>query len=266
MKGYSLLLGIVALAACQPQNGQVQQLFSGKETQEVQVRQINFRHSETPYNFAVRGDYPVDGPTLLLRNVREWISESLGGTYAGELTDTTALCTHYAEAYLKAQEQEDSDFRAYLLEDSIECEQEYEFHLAWQNDSLVTFTLTTYQYSGGAHGGAYVGGATFRKSDGRRFGWDMLCQLPDNDVIKQGLKQFFQISTDEDLEQNLMLSDYHSMEYLPKPQTTPWLEQDGVHLIYQQYEIACYAAGMPQFTIPMDKAKDMLTATIQQCL
>lgn len=262
------LSSLLALAACKPQSGPMQQLFSNESSTALQVQALHYNRSELPYSFTIRGDYPTSGPTLLVRSVREWISESLGGTYQGELSDTTALCTYYAEQYMRSQDQEDADFRNYLLEDSIECVEEYEFNLAWQNDSLVTFTLSTYEYSGGAHGGSYVAGATFRKSDGRRFGWDMMHseEVDLNSILKEGLKQYFQITTDEELEQVLMLSDYHSLDYLPKPATDPWLDQDGVHLLYQQYEIAPYAEGMPQFSIPLDKAQPLLTATIQKCL
>ena len=45
------------------------------------------------------------------------------------------------------------------------------------------------------------------------------------------------------------------------PVTPPLFGKDGIIVTYQQYEIAAYAAGMPSFTIPYDKAKGMMNQT-----
>lgn len=40
-------------------------------------------------------------------------------------------------------------------------------------------------------------------------------------------------------------------EQIPFPKYEPYYTEDGVCFIYQQYEIACYAAGRPTFTLPV---------------
>ena len=46
---------------------------------------------------------------------------------------------------------------------------------------------------------------------------------------------------------------------LPLPATDPWLTKKGVSFIYQQYEIAPYAAGMPSFVLAYDDIRPYLT-------
>jgi hypothetical protein len=49
--------------------------------------------------------------------------------------------------------------------------------------------------------------------------------------------------------------------FLPLPQAAPYFTKDGITFVYAQYEIACYAAGMPTFTIPYNKIEGILTSS-----
>lgn len=40
-------------------------------------------------------------------------------------------------------------------------------------------------------------------------------------------------------------------EQIPFPAHEPYYTEDGACFIYQHYEIACYAAGRPMFTLPV---------------
>ncbi len=114
------------------------------------------------------------------------------------------------------------------------------------------------------HGSANT---TFRKSDGRRFGNEMLIRTGTEEfrtLIKDGLKQYFAENegkdiSDEELKEQL-ITDY-SVDFLPLPQFPPYLTEKGVGFTYQPYEIAPYAAGMPSFTIPYEKIKPYMTVT-----
>ena len=46
---------------------------------------------------------------------------------------------------------------------------------------------------------------------------------------------------------------------VPFPAWTPYPSEDGLVFTYQQYEIAAYAAGMPEFTIPFADLLQYLT-------
>ena len=58
---------------------------------------------------------------------------------------------------------------------------------------------------------------------------------------------------DEDMEiTQEELDNYLFLEtgVVPFPAWTPYPSEEGLVFTYQQYEIAAYAAGMPEFTIP----------------
>lgn len=216
---------------------------------------INYSRKSGMLNFAVKGVYPISGPEHLVTSIQKWMNEMLGGSYQGEMSDTTALLRHYAhETFAEF----DSETLSFLEDMGTETEHSIEFQCAYDTDSLLTMLFSIYSYSGGAHGGYMFCGTTFRKSDGHRYGWDIVREDASlSEEIKRGLKTYFEIRTDEELSDCLMLEASldtpPDVNRIPLPQSSPWLEADGLHFVYQQYEIACYAAGLPTFVIPSDR-------------
>lgn len=218
---------------------------------------------------SITAEYPTAGNRLLTNAIAEYISESLGGTYEGTMTCGDSLVTYYGKAATKKLADEAGEYRN---ENSVALACSHTFSKEHETDKYVTYTANSYSYMGGAHGLSVFSGATFRKSDGRRFGMEMLHDT-DKDafrlLLKDGLKEYFSengsdtdIKTDEDLK-NCLLTD-SGVDYLPLPQTAPYLTDKGVVFIYQAYEIAPYAAGLPTFTVPYDKIKPYLTVTAQR--
>ena len=111
---------------------------------------------------------------------------------------------------------------------------------------------------GGVHGGTSSVTCTFRKSDGRKFGNDILKDCYSEEftkTVKEGLKGYFEVTTDEELESSLLdVSVYN----IPLPKNPPYFSKTGLTFEYQQYEICPYAFGMPAFVIPYSKAKKFL--------
>ena len=145
-----------------------------------------------------------------------------------------------------------------------------------EDSTYVVFYDSEYSYIGGAHGGVFgFGGITFRFSDGsivKDF-------LKDNAVkdmqplLKKGLKEYFnenadeKITTDQQLMEQLMLPD-ESKGLIPLPACTPSPDEKGKGLVftYQQYEIACYAVGMPSFVLTWEELKPFLREDILEDL
>ena len=75
--------------------------------------------------------------------------------------------------------------------------------------------------------------------------------------IKRGLMEYFEARSIEELYDNLQLSDTKDV---PLPQHGLWIEDGKVVFQYQQYEIACYAAGLPGGSIDLKLiSPDMVT-------
>ena len=215
------------------------------------------------YDVSIQADYPVEGNQMLVRSVREWMNEQLGGSYSGELADTAALFAHYKSVLLDSLVGDTETVRE-LKEWGMTYERSMNFRRVWESDNLLTYTVNSYLFEGGNHGMNVFWGVTFRKSDGRHFDWDMVKGgLIPNDELITGLKAYFKVTTDEELAGSLLMYNF-TLKTLPMPSTAPWITEEGLNLVYQPYEIAPYAAGCVTITIPTTRAQELLTATVKQ--
>ena len=217
-------------------------------------------------------------------------SKPLIAKYNGDEKDAKSMLDYYSKAVsklLNSQAKEDYDERVkYWDEDTtLTEEQRKEFKegvTPWdysmdvtktsEDSTFVVFNDTEYAYIGGAHGGVFgFGGITFRFSDGsivKDFLKDNV--LKDmQPLLKKGLKEYFnenadeKIKTDQQLMEQLMLPE-ESKGLIPLPAWTPSPDEKGKGLVftYQQYEIACYAVGMPSFVLSWDELKPFLKEDI----
>ena len=149
---------------------------------------------------------------------------------------------------------------------------EYEFSRTKTADTLgyVVFQNLDYIYTGGAHGGMIGhGDMTFDRKTGERI------KFLDGDVtgamqplLVKGLISYFseygEQMTEESLMEHLML--WEEITQIPLPTWDPHPSADGLVFTYQQYEIASYADGMPNFTIPYEDVAPYLTPQAQKVL
>ena len=81
-------------------------------------------------------------------------------------------------------------------------------------------------------------------------------------MLKEGVRSYFaEFSEDPLTEEELseQLNGVDDINKIPLPQYAPYFSERGLEFIYQQYEIASYAVGMPSFCIPYDKVLPYLT-------
>lgn len=191
----------------------------------------------------------------------QWGEEEMTAQdYEGAITDGQALVEHYGRIGMEQMKAEIREAEADSLP-IFGVENALEVSILCQTDSLITLTSGYYIYTGGAHGGYNIEGATFSKADGRRLGWNVI-DLSKKDeliaLIREGLKEYFEVKTDTELDEMLQLFDdpdtpENEAATLPLPHTEPYLTEEGVTFVYQQYEISSYAAGLPTCVIPYDK-------------
>ena len=215
-------------------------------------------------------DFPEGGNATLVNAIREYISESLGstygggedeslqGSYSGDLADGEKMATYYFDLKVKEFTGMYNDMKQDGMPEVPELASNIKITKDYETDKVVTFFYNSYENGGGAHGGAVGSGMTFRKSDGRRIDWDLFTTVKMQSIIRNGLKEYFEVKTDDELAGCLTLNDSF---ILPMPVTPPLFGKEGIIVTYQQYEIASYAAGMPSFVIPYKKAKDMMNNT-----
>ncbi len=193
--------------------------------------------------------------------VMEQLNEALGGYYDGPIADADSLARYYLSHYLREMREARSDF-----DSDAPFERSLTVSPGYETPRLVTLDLQYYEYTGGAHGGTLSQGLSFRKSDGRQMGTNILSRLrsPEwDELAKKGLMEYFDVKTEEELQNCLLDVQLYA---LPLPQTEPSFQQNGLVFTYQQYEIAPYAAGMPSYVIPYDQLPPFLNATGRRLL
>ncbi len=210
-------------------------------------------------------EVPVSGPGPLVSAVRKWIDGRLGGSYGGKLTFDHAMILHYANAYF--QDCEDNGLFV-----GPGASTNVKVTVVANTDRFVSYVAEGYVYTGGAHGMPFMGGVTFVKDGGQTLGWDLFADTTGiTPLFREGVETYFASvygndSTGKHTEVDGLLFD-DARKSLPLPAAQPWLVDSGVAFVYGAYEIAPYAAGMPQATIPTktaekylsDKARELLT-------
>ncbi len=211
---------------------------------------------------------PKDTNSVLSKRIREWVNEQISNSeniiYQGNLAEGQRLTDFYGEAFKKELEStlEPPVFNGYRYT-------EISAYRGFENHKCITWLFTYSQYTGGAHGFVIIYGATFRKADGRRFGHDLLANNYDattklTPMMLSGLCEYFEA------DQETVVHDYTDSKItewqVALPKYGPWFTEGGVEFLYQQYEIAAYAAGMPSFTIPYAKMEGILSHAAAELL
>lgn len=215
--------------------------------------------------------YPTGGTnTLLVKEARKWIDEILDCTYErserykGDFADGQAMLDYYAERhkeYVYAEDlYDDTDFvPGGNYEDSI--------RVIAESDKYLTLFDDAYFFGAGAmHGVPMCYGVTLLKDNAQRVTWDMFTSSISRfqPIIKNGLRTYFQLGKNASLDEYIILVD--DINAIPLPACLPILTAEGVKFIYQPYEIASYASGIPAFTVPYETIKPLMKQELQKRL
>ena len=240
---------------------------------------------------AISVDYPTE-PNELSKNIRTILNEELANlylgnmngdqiekqeSYKGDLANGNLVIEKYCKdnfSYLKSQMKDlkDADPRA-------DANMSYDIRLnkEAETDSYVTYHCFSYVYLAGAHGSTFERSFNIVKATGKK-----LSQVVDTarvkdlqPILRKGVLSYLnQQSGNESQTENeeqitdAQLNDYLFIEngIIPLPSSSPYLAKDGVHFIYQQYEIGPYVMGLVSFTVPLEKIKPYLTGEAQKLL
>lgn len=239
---------------------------------------------------AISVDYPTE-PNELSKNIRAILNEELASlylgsmngdeiekqeNYKGDLANGNLVIEKYCKdnfAYLKSQMKDlkEADPRA-----NANMSYDIRLNKEAETDSYVTYHCLSYAYLAGAHGSTFERSFNIVKATGKK-----LSQVVDTarvkdlqPILRKGVLSYLnQQSGNESLTENeekteneeqitnAQLNDYLFIEngIIPLPSSSPYLAKDGVHFIYQQYEIGPYAMGLVSFTVPLEKIKPYMT-------
>lgn len=233
---------------------------------------------------AISVDYPTE-PNELSKSIRAILNEELANlylgsmngdeiekqeSYKGDLANGNLVIEKYCKdnfAYLKSQMKDlkEADPRA-----NANMSYDIRLNKEAETDSYVTYHCFSYVYLAGAHGSTFERSFNIVKATGKK-----LSQVVDTarvkdlqPILRKGVLSYLnQQSGNESQTENeeqitdAQLNDYLFIEngIIPLPSSSPYLAKDGVHFIYQQYEIGPYVMGLVSFTVPLEKIKPYLT-------
>lgn len=225
----------------------------------------------------IDGEYPV-GNELVADSIRDYLNRIVVGGNSGarykSYDDGLDLMKSYVSRYLTGQIDEIRD----ICEDDgndnldeygdlwLEAEETVKFGMLYCTPQIVTYCSEMYVYSpGAAHGMSMYSPATFVRSTGRLLEWDDV--LTRNAIytlrpilLKELKKQYFSkiewMSDYDDISDMLLIQ----ADELELPAVNPELRADGIVFIYQPYEIAPYAAGIPRCTLSYKQLEPVLTS------
>lgn len=199
--------------------------------------------------------YPTTQGDVLSDSIRMWVCSQFGDSTGVNLRNPAAALKAYAKAQFEGEFGESlKDFAESTFD--VRMSDEIEVRPLYEDAEVVTFGSQRFVYLGGAHGSTLCDNATFSREDGRILGWELLKDMTREEIvaaIKAGLREYFQVDNDAALVEELLIGEpFDEADRqrvfdtdFPLPAIAPWRDAEGIHILYQQYEIAPYAAGMP---------------------
>lgn len=235
---------------------------------EVYVDSISKPHGKVNCKVKLTIDFPTKGNEILVNAVQEWMADLLESTDSTQITDVKAIAHHYIKGVFTVIEKDYANEVSDFVEELFT---EREIKKVYETDQLVTFTVSDYSYWGGAHGLSAYFGATFRKSDGKLLDMNMLRKSADKKIGELIAKELLKYFNTKDwatlkpmLFDNCGVSNHDETVRLPAQ--APFVVNDSLYFVYQQYEIAPYSAGIPEAHVALKDLKGFLSPSFVKTL
>lgn len=114
------------------------------------------------------------------------------------------------------------------------------YNIVFADERYLSFRAEEFSYSGGAHGNRQVIVGTFDRATGRRLTVRDLIPAERREQVLKSLRQKVveRLGGEDKLQGEVTLTE------------NCCLGADGLHFVYNEYEVACYAEGMIEVIIP----------------
>ena len=262
---------------------------SAMVTEALSTDSIGLAREDSMVSVRISVDWPHDGSEALTASIRQYICHELAAGLSPEGEPDVKLYSDGKEAVKATVDQHYADLAGGWKEarangipfDGMQYLYSLRVNKTDETDRYVSFVSVSESYMGGAHGSAVSSGTTFSKLNGQRIGYDTrynaktdryeranqtLFSKPDDPklaaLIKEGVRSYFTEAgetavSDEELK-DLLIGVSH-VDSIPLPSNPPLFTREGLVFTYQQYEIAPYAAGIINFSLPYDKVLPFMT-------
>lgn len=139
-------------------------------------------------------------------------------------------------------------FKNDFAESALIWEATFDGEITYNSEHVISIAISSYSNTGGAHGNTNVTFYNFDKTTSKLM--DINSIITDKEALKTLAKQYFQDNINKDGE--FSYEDYFFGEGFQLPANIGF-NDEGLILFYNPYEIAPYAMGITEFSIPYEK-------------
>lgn len=129
-----------------------------------------------------------------------------------------------------------------------------ETEVVFESETVISYSINTYSFTGGAHGNDRIILLNFDASTGNIINQGDLFQ--DLEKLKNIAESFF-IKSQKESSDTFNMEDYFFGQEFQLPENMSYSD-DGFLMLYNVYEIASYAQGYTEFVIPYDELEGIL--------
>lgn len=190
--------------------------------------------------------------------------------YKGDPTEGKKMVDYYGNGiirYLKSSQEEQMSYMDEPTEKPSLCD-EISIRKGAETGKYLTYDFTEYCDLGGAHGSfkSYSINIDKRTSKLITRAIDTRKMKSMQSILRKGVMQYLK-ECDESVN-NDNLNSYLTLDgnTIPLPEHSPWVENDSISFVYQQYEIAPYAMGLISFKLPIKEVAPFLTKEMKAML
>lgn len=155
----------------------------------------------------------------------------------------------------KAASKFNNEYKAFQIQfsdESIPWEASIEGELLYTSALISSISINTYISTGGAHGNDYTKLFNFNNATGKLLNAEDVLELNSN--FMKLAQQYFE---QEVMKKDENIKDYFFGEAFKLPENIG-LNEYGLIMLYNQYEIASYAQGYTEFLIPLKELEPYL--------
>ncbi len=145
---------------------------------------------------------------------------------------------------------------------------------AAETSTYLTYLMNAYYEVGGAHGSYTCYYLNISKLTHKPIekAIDSSKTRALQNILKKGIAQYFKECGEEDFDISSIyeyldpIGEKGSNNLIPLPASTPYIENDSLCFVYQQYEIAPYAAGLVSFNVALKDIKPYLRKEVRDLI
>jgi hypothetical protein len=190
------------------------------------------------------------GNTTLSATINKKVKNHIANQLNFSEDDSDSIILNEA---VKKFDAEYKSFQNDFEESALVWEAMFDGEVTYQSSEIISIAINSYLNTGGAHGNLNITFLNFNPRTGGLLSLDeiILNKIAFEDIAKQHFKVATQITDDTGYGDYFFGDDFH----LP---ANIGFNDEGVTLFYNVYEIASYAVGITEFTIPFTEINDYL--------